>query len=302
MASPAKLAFFGTDHFSDITLKALIAAGNTISFVITKPDAPVGRKRILTAPAVKITAESYNIRVLQPERALELVDTLQDQCEAAIVVSYGKILPEAILDLFPRGVINLHASLLPKYRGASPIEAALLNSDSTTGVSIMKLDPGMDTGPVYTEAQYEISPDDNQASLYDKLATIGADILIRDLDAILGGSLKAYPQDESNATKVGMIKKADGKIDWSKSAQDIVNQIRAYSTWPGSKATIAGEEVIVTLASLSDQSGQAGRSYKTEDAQLAVYCGQGSIIINRLKPAGKREMSGKEFLAGHQLS
>ena len=178
MAHPAKLAFFGTDAFSDTALKALVVAGYNIGYVITKPDAPIGRKRILTSPAVKITAESHNIAVLKPQRALELVDTLQDQCEAAIVVSYGKILPEAILDLFPKGMINVHASLLPKYRGASPIEAALLNGDTTTGVSIMKLDPGMDTGPVYAEAEYSIVPEDSQSTLYDKLAIIGADHLV----------------------------------------------------------------------------------------------------------------------------
>jgi methionyl-tRNA formyltransferase len=282
-------------------LRALLVAGYDISFVITKPDAPVGRKRVLTAPAVKITAESNNIVVLQPAHALDLVASLDGHCEAAIVVSYGKILPEAILDLFPKGVINVHASLLPKYRGASPIEAALLNGDAITGVSIMKLDPGMDTGPVYAEAAYEIVPEDNQATLYDKLATIGADVLIDELDSILDGSLIAHPQDDEKASKVGMIKKTDGVIDWSKSAQDILNQIRAYSTWPGSKAIITCEEVSLTEASIYDGSGSIGTPYKTENAELAVYCGQGSIIINHLKPAGKREMTGKEFLAGHPL-
>ena len=325
MAYPANLVFFGTDAFSDTTLKALLTSGYNIGLVITKPDAPVGRKRILTSPAVKITAERHNIPVAQPERLLDLVDTLQGHFEAGIVVAYGKIIPQAFLDSLPGGLINVHGSLLTKYRGASPIEATLLNGDPVTGISLMKLDAGMDTGPIYTEAQYEIQPGDNQATLYEKLALIGADILVRDLDAILDGTLTSHPQEEAKATKVGMIKKSDGEIDWTKPAHQIANQIRAYVTWPGSKATIGEEEVTITSASelqvdvtseyLADQEHiysenapaifalKPGVPFKTPLGYLGVSCGENtSLVILQLKPVGKREMTGKEFLAGHPLS
>jgi methionyl-tRNA formyltransferase len=302
MAHPAKLAFFGTDAFSDTALRALIDHGYRVEVVITKPDSYAGRKRVLTAPAVKITAESHNIPVMQPTRAVELLDTLKSHCEAGIVVSYGKILPQAVLDLFPRGLVNIHASLLPLYRGASPIEAALLNGDEVTGISLMKLDAGMDTGPVYAQAEYIIEPTDTAATLYPKLAEIGADILIRELDDILDGTLTPTPQDDSAASHVGIIKKSDGLIDWNKPTQDIERQIRAYLIWPGSKTVIAGTEVTITSASSSEASGAPGTLFKTDSGELAVYCGEGSLVINTLIPAGKRQMTGKEFLAGHPLA
>ena len=319
MANHAKLAFFGTDEFSATTLKALIQNGYHIDMVITKPDAPIGRKRIITAPIVKTIAQSHNIPVLQPQRAVDLLDTLQHRCEAGIVVSYGKILPQAVLDLFPLGLINVHASLLPKYRGASPIEAALLNGDATTGISLMKLEAGMDTGPVYIQAEYEIASSETAATLYPELAAIGADLLVRELDAILDGSLTPKTQNEATATHVGMINKTDGIIDWTKTATEIDRQIRAFVVWPGSKATIANTEVTITSASIispsvisseverSEQGLSSpvdlspGRFFKTESVDLAVFCGEGILQIDTLIPAGKRQMTGREFLTGHSL-
>lgn len=308
MAHPAKLAFFGTDEFSDAVLRSLLDHGYRIEVVVTKSDAPVGRKRIMTSPVVKLTAESHDIPVLQPSSSSELLGSLDHHYTAGIVVSYGKILPQAVLDLFPSGLINIHASLLPKYRGASPIEAAILNGDTTTGVSIMKLDSGMDTGPVYTQAEYELLPTETAATLYPTLAAIGAEVLVSELDDILEGELHPVPQDDSKATSVGMIKKTDGVIDWSKSATQIERLIRAYIIWPGSKATVAGTEVTITQArrydaeDFSHDESRPGTAFKTELGELAVKCGEYSIVIDTLTPAGKRQMTGKEFLAGHSLS
>ncbi len=326
MSRQSKLAFFGTDEFSAYALAALIENCYPILLVVTKPDAPFGRKRILTAPAVKTLAQKHAIPVLQPTKVSAVEPDLRKHgIEAAIVVSYGKIFPQSTLDALPKGFINVHASLLPKYRGASPIEAALLNGDTVTGISLMKLDAGMDTGPVYAEAQYEVLPEDNQATLYDKLGRIGADLLVRELDSILDGTLTPHNQDEANATKVGMIKKSDGEIDWTKTSKQISNQVRAYSSWPGCKATIVGEEVTITSASeiqddilsafLAEQKQIAaeiepkivtlkpGVPFKTPLGYLGVSCGENTaLVILELKPAGKRQMTGKEFLAGHPLS
>lgn len=304
MPHPAKLVFFGTDAFSDTSLRALIAAGYDIAMVVTKPDAPVGRKRVMTPPAIKLTAEQHGIPVLQPTRASEFVDSLQGY-QAGIVVSYGKILPQAVLDRFPLGLINVHASLLPRYRGASPIESALLNGDATTGVTLMKLDAGMDTGPTYVQATYDIGPTDTAATLYPKLASIGADVLINHLDAILDETLQPTPQDDNAATHAGMISKADGIIDWNKSATDISNQIRAYIIWPGSRTTMDGTEVTITAATvMPDEIIEApGHAFRTEAGNLGMTCGDNTaLIIDRLVPAGKREMAGREFLAGHPLN
>ncbi len=326
MSRQSKLAFFGTDEFSAYSLNALIENGYTISLVVTKPDAAVGRKRILTAPAVKTLAEKHAIPVLQPTKVSEVEPELKNlDIEAAIVVSYGKIFPQSTLNAVPKGFINVHASLLPKYRGASPIEAALLNGDTVTGISLMKLDAGMDTGPVYAEAQYDIQPKDNQVSLYEKLGRIGADLLVRELDAILDGTLPPRIQDGTHATTVGMIKKSDGEIDWTKTSKQILDQVRAYSSWPGCKATIAGEEVTIISASeiqhdtlsafLEEQAHisaemtqktfvlEPGEPFKTPLGDLGVSCGENTaLVILELKPAGKREMTSKEFLAGHPLT
>jgi methionyl-tRNA formyltransferase len=325
MSPQTKLAFFGTDQFSATTLSALIENGYLVEIVVTKPDAPAGRKRVLTAPVVKTIAQEHNIPVFQPIKVSDIESELKKLgVEMAIVVAYGKLFPQSTLDVLPKGFINIHASLLPKYRGASPIEAALLDGDSSTGISLMKLDVGMDTGPVYAEAEYEIVPEDNQASLYDKLGRIGADLLIRELPSILDGSLQPKDQDETNASTVGLIKKSDGEIDWSKPSKEIANQIRAYSSWPGCKTTIAGEEVTILSASELDEDSlsfylaeqeqileeivpkisslKPGIPFKSPLGYLGVSCGEKTaLIILQLKPAGKREMTGKEFLAGHPL-
>ncbi|HEY2003953.1 MAG TPA: methionyl-tRNA formyltransferase [Candidatus Saccharimonadia bacterium] len=297
-----RIVFFGTDAFSVPSLVHLLAAEWNVVAVVTKPDSHTGRGQELTSPAVKRLAEARHIPVFQPRKLSDIEDQLSDLSPTAgIVVAYGRIIPASILRLFPKGVINVHASLLPKYRGASPIEAAILNGDPATGVTLMQLDTGLDTGPTYDNSTLQLAGTENRLSLYEQLAELGADLLETKLTAILGGTIVPIPQDSPQATTTRLITKDDGRINWSQPAETLERQIRAYLGWPGSRAELAGTEITITQAHVFPKDGPAGTAYKTPASELAVYAAKGSLIIDYLKPAGKREMTGPEFLAGHPL-
>jgi methionyl-tRNA formyltransferase len=297
-----RLVFFGTDAFSVPTLIRLLAEGYNVVAVVTKPDSRAGRGRELSPPAVKRLAEAQRIPVLQPAKVSDIYDDLQAlHPDSGIVVAYGKIIPSSVLDLFPKGLINIHASILPSYRGASPIEAAILNGDEATGVTLMRLDKGMDTGPTYDVAKVQLTGTETRPELYEQLAEVGSELLSTKLAAILDGNIVPIPQDNTRASAVGMLLKQDGVIDWSKPADQLDREIRAYLLWPGSRAHIDGTDAIITAARVHQPSGTPGVAFKTASSELAVYTGSGSLIIDRLKPVGKREMTGLEFLAGHPL-
>ncbi len=280
-----RLFFFGTADFSAPALEALIDAGFNIVAVITKPDKPGGRGQQLIVPAVKKIAEAHGIKVFQPLKFKEIREELEAlKPDAGVVVAYGKIIPQSVIDLFSKGLINTHASLLPKYRGPAPIEAAILNGDKETGITLMQIDAGMDTGPTYVAESINIEGA-TRLELYEKLSKLGSEMLVKHLPDILSGKLKPKAQDESQASVIPMISKEDGQIDWNKPAVEIERQVRAYLGWPGSKTELGGIEVTVTAAHIGEP----------EPKDLA----KGSLIIDRLKPAGKKEMTGKEFLAGH---
>lgn len=297
-----RLIFFGTDAFSVPSLIRLLAEEWNVVAVVTKPDSPAGRGRELTVPAVKRLAQAKGIPVLQPEKATDVIEELGTyRADAGIVVAYGKILPPKLIKLFPKGLINVHASLLPRYRGASPIESAILAGDDTTGVTLMQIDEGMDTGPTYDNAKLQLSGSENRYDLYEQLAELGAELLSAKLPSILDNVIVPIPQDKTQASHVGLIKKEDGHIDWTKPASEIERQVRAYLGWPGSRSTISGTDVIITAAHTSPKDGQAGTPYIAPSGELAVFAGEGSLVIDTLKPAGKREMTGAEFLTGHPL-
>ena len=297
-----KLVFFGTDAFSVPSLIRLLAFGWHITAVVTKPDSPSGRGLEHSMPAIKRLALAQKVPVLQPEKLVDLEPQLKKlRADSGIVVAYGRIIPEPMLKLFPKGLINVHASLLPKHRGAAPIEAALLAGDEVTGVTLMRLEAGLDTGPTYATSKLQITGQETRLDLYERLAELGAELLANKLRGILEDNIVAIPQDHKAASHFGRLTKAQGKLDWHKPTQTLEKEVRAYLGWPGSHATINGTEVIVTQARSSSGSGQPGTPYRTLSGELAVYAAQGSLVIDRLKPAGKREMTGPEFLAGHPL-
>jgi methionyl-tRNA formyltransferase len=297
-----RLVFFGTDAFSVPTLIRLLAEGWNVVGIVTKPDSRTGRGRELTTPAVKRLAVAKQIPILQPTRVAEATAGLRQlKPDAGVVVAYGKIIPESVIELFPRGLINIHASLLPLHRGPSPIETAILEGYQDTGITLMQIDASLDTGPTYDQSKLQLTGSETREDLYEQLAELGADFLSAKLANILEGNIVPLPQDSKHATTTKLIAKDDGRIDWSKPARRLEREVRAYLGWPGSRAEIAGVDVTITAARLLPQAGPPGKPFKTAGGELAVYAASDSLIIDRLKPAGKREMSGPEFLAGHQL-
>lgn len=300
-ASSERLVFFGTDTFSAPSLEALLEAGCQVVGVVTKPDARVGRGRELTSPLVKQIAMRHHLPVFQPAKLSTIRDDLAAlNAAAGVVVAYGRIIPESILELFPKGLINVHASLLPAYRGASPIEAAILNGDEQTGVTLMKIAARMDAGGIYARGTWPLDGRETKPRLYESLSRFGAQQLVTHLHAILEGRLKAKPQNERQATYVSLIQKSDGLIDWTKPAATLEREIRAYLGWPGSRAEVCDREVIITAARVCRGMSQAepGEVICSSGQELIVMTGQDALAIDRLKPAGKREMSAAEFIAG----
>jgi methionyl-tRNA formyltransferase len=297
-----RIVFFGTDAFSVPPLIRLLAEGWNIVAVVTKPDSPTGRGQELTSPAVKRLADAKGIPVLQPHKLRDIHDELTRLGpDTGIVVAYGKLIPGSIIHLFPKGLINVHPSLLPLYRGGTPIETAILNGDTETGVTLMQLEVTMDTGPTYDMAKFQLTGSETRHDLYEQLAELGADLLSAKLPAILEGNIIPIPQDNHRATHTTLIKKSDGILDWTKPAAHLDREIRAYFGWPSSRTHLAGADVTVTAAHTAPKNGPVGVPYKTPAGELAVYTSHGSLVIDRLKPAGKREMTGPEFLTGHKL-
>jgi methionyl-tRNA formyltransferase len=300
--TPDRLIFFGTDAFSVPALIQLISEHWNLVAIVTKPDSRAGRGQELTFPAVKRLGLASGIPVLQPEKLSDIHNEIKNlKPDAGIVVAYGKIIPQRIMDLFPKGLINIHPSLLPLYRGSSPIEATILNDDTDTGVTLMRIDAGMDSGPTYTADKLQLDGTENRPDLYEKLAEMGASLLTAKLSGILEGTIVALPQEKSKATKTERIQKSAGTVVWTKPAVQLEREVRAYLGWPGSHGQVAGTDAIITSVRVAPNSGKPGTAYITPAEELAVYTGDGSLIIDTLKPAGKREMTGPEFLAGHKL-
>ncbi|MDB5160987.1 MAG: fmt [Candidatus Saccharibacteria bacterium] len=288
-----KLVFFGTEDFSTPSLQALLGSGWEVAAVVTKPDRPAGRGRHTKIPAVKAVATDHGIKVLQPEKVEEVQDELKTiSAEIGVLVAYGKIIPADIIDLFPAGIINVHPSLLPKYRGPSPIETAILSGDSQTGVSLMQLAPKMDAGPVYRQFTLPLSGKETKTELYARLADIGAKMLVEDLENIIGGKSQPAPQDDSKATYTTMLTKSDGKISEEESAEFIERKVRAYQGFPKTSIKLMDKyEVVVTKARVASSS---------EDGDLVIKAKGGFIVIEELIAPSGRLVSGAEFLRGYR--
>ena len=302
-----RIIFMGTPDFAVGTLEALAAAGHEVVLAVTQPDKPQGRKQILVAPPVKETAEKLGIPVFQPKRVREpeALEVLRGyEPELIVVAAFGQILPKELLDLPKYGCINVHASLLPKYRGAAPIQWAILNGDAVTGVTIMRMDVGLDTGDMIAKAEVAISPEDTGGTLFDRLAKTGAKLCVDTIPSIVDGSAVYTPQDEQAATKVGQISKKDGRIDFTRSAHAIECQIRGLNPWPSAYTSLAGKTLKIWSAQVSDRQTEAqpGTVVLVEKDRFGVQTGEGVLICTEVQLEGKKRMSAADFLRGNALT
>ena len=297
-----KLVFMGTPDIAATALEALLKAGHTVAGVFTREDKPVGRKQILTAPPVKQLAVAHGISVFQP-RTLRDGAALQILRELApdliVVVAYGRILPKEILALPKYGCINLHVSLLPKYRGSAPIQWAVLNGDHETGVTIMQMDEGVDTGDIMTVVPVAIGPDETSADVFEKVAQLGAKTLVETVAAIENGTATHTKQDAAGATVAPPLKKEMSLFDFSKDAKQLHNLIRGLYPWPIAQFVCAGLPVKVHRARAVEGQGEPGEVLATKP--LTVACGSGALELLELVPSGKRPMTGQEWAAGRRL-
>jgi methionyl-tRNA formyltransferase len=278
----------------------LVAAGYEIAAVIVAQNQMAKSRRERQLEVTEI-AEKHSIPLLSPADLAEARDQLAGfGAEAAVLIAYGKIVPAVILDLFPREIINVHPSLLPRHRGPSPIESAILDGDQETGVSLMRLAAKMDIGPVYGKRTIPLKSNETKQDLADRLAALGADMVLEYLPKMLDGSAEPRPQDEAGATYDHLITKAAGQIDWTKPASRLEREIRAYAGWPQSRTKLGSTEVIITKAAAAGEALKPGEIH-AENKRLLIGTGEGSLEILSLKPAGKPEMPAAAFLAGHKI-
>ncbi|NTU41565.1 MAG: methionyl-tRNA formyltransferase [Nitrospirales bacterium] len=297
------LIFFGTPQFAVPSLKALIEHGEEISLVFTQPDKVKGRGHILSAPPVKELALSHGLRVLQPQRIRdeEIYEELRAIApELIIVVAYGKILPREILDIPRRGCINVHGSILPKYRGAAPIQRALLNGEEKTGVTTMLMDTGMDTGDMLLLSELEIRDDDTSETLFTKLSGLGAEALIKTIEGIRAGTVKPLPQS-GEPTYSPPLTKEEGRMDWNRTARQLSFFVRGMTPWPSAYCYLQSERIKVLKVTRLEGKGEPGRVEKASQGELVIGTADGLLRIDELQPEGKKAMPAGSFLAGRKL-
>jgi methionyl-tRNA formyltransferase len=273
--------------------------------VVTRIDKQAGRGRIMTPPPVKLAARNLGLPVLQPRRVREpeVVDTLRSLAPDVIVVAaYGQILPKEILELPTFGCINIHASLLPAYRGAAPVAWAIIRGETATGITIMQMDEGMDTGAILLQEPVPIEGTDTTGTLTDKLSLLGARLISEALPRIEAGTLAPRAQDNSRATLAPLLRKSDGRIDWNLAATEIRNRVRGLSPWPGAYTLLDGKSIKLLEVDVVTGSGDPGAAQVPDGRSLIVGTGNGLLRIMRLQPEGKRTMSAAEFLQGHRLT
>jgi len=298
-----KLIYMGTPQFAVQPLRALSAAGHEIAGVVTRTDKPAGRGRTLAAPPVKIAAQDLGLAVYQPKRVRdpEFIELLRKiGPEAIVVAAYGQILPREILRLPKYGCINIHASLLPAYRGAAPINWAVIRGEQETGNTIMMMDEGMDTGAVLMQERIPISREDTAGALADKLSSLGAKLITTVLPLIASGACSPVAQDGARATMAPLLKKGDGLIDWSLSALEIHNRVRGLSPWPGAYGFLDKKTVKIIMTEVVDGAGEPGTLYEKDKNNLEAGTGGGMLRILSLQPEGKKPMTAGDFLRGHR--
>lgn len=300
-----RLVFLGTPDFAVPTLERIVEAGHQVLVVVTQPDRPRGRGQELAASPIKQTAVRLGLSVYQPERikppeVAEFLASLRP--EAMVVVGYGKIIPQAIIDIPPHGIINVHASLLPKYRGAAPIQWAIANGEVRTGVTTMRIDAGLDTGDILLQAETDIGEEETALELSDRLASMGAALLLETLRSVQAGGLVGRKQDSSIASYAPLLKKEDGLVDWSRPAAEIHNRVRGFLPWPGCYSGFRGHLLHIWRTRLSDPIDGAPGSLHPARGRLRVTCGYGaSLELLELQLEGRKRISAAAFLNGQHL-
>lgn len=296
------IVFMGTPDFAVESLKALVNAGHNIKGVFTKADMPRGRKMIMTPPEVKVFTQEKGLDVYQPAtlKDPEVIDTIKKlNPDVIVVVAYGKLLPKAVLDIPPLGCINVHGSLLPKYRGAAPIQWTVINGDKFGGVTTMYMGEGLDTGDMIDKYVTEVGENETAGELFDRLAVSGAELLLDTLKKLENGTAQRTVQNEQEATYASMLDKSMCVIDWTKPAQVVHNLVRGLNPWPVALTTLDGKRMKIITTRKSDKAGNPGQVVSLNP--LTVACGEGSVEILTLQPEGKKAMDSKSFLLGHKL-
>ena len=307
-----RLVFLGTPAFAVPTLVRMVEAGHQVLAVVTQPDRPRGRGQRPSPPPVKEAAARMGLPVYQPERvrlpeAVEFLRALAP--EAMVVVGYGQIIPQSVIDLAPLGIVNVHASLLPRYRGAGPVQWAILNGETRTGVTTMRIDAGLDTGDMLLQTETEIGPDENAVELAQRLAAMGADLLVETLSGLAAGAIVPQKQDSSQATYARLLKKEDGLIDWSQPAQSLHNRVRGLQPWPGAYTTFRGQ----TLHIWKTRPAPGPRPRPAEAAgtppgrvsavkPLVVRCGSSALELLEVQLEGRKRISAADFANGQRLA
>jgi methionyl-tRNA formyltransferase len=299
-----KIIFFGNERLgiglgTDApVLKALIKEGYEIVALVVAQNEPSKSRNHRPLEVVELAAQN-RIPVFSPEKLTDIKEELQSKnAKAGVLIAYGKIVPKSIIDIFPRGIINIHPSLLPLHRGPTPIESVILQGEAETGISLMKLIDKMDAGPIYAQTKIKLSGREYKDELVPTIMEQGSNLLIENLPNILNGSLEAIKQNDSMATYDKKIEKSDGDLNFSKSASDLDRQIKAFVGWPRSRTTIGSTDVIVTRAHVADIDGTPGTLY-FEGQLFGIHCQKGTLMIDRIIPAGKNEMTGSDFLLGY---
>jgi methionyl-tRNA formyltransferase len=307
-----RIVFLGSGAFAIPCLEGLLDGGHDVAAVVTQPDRRKGRGKALASPPLKPVAKARNLPVLQPRRVREpeAQEALRRLApELQVVVAFGQIIPRSVIDIAPLGTVNVHASLLPKLRGAAPIHWAIANGERETGVSTMLIDEGLDTGPVLLQRATPIAPDETAVELEPRLARLGADVLLETVRGLASATLTASPQDHERATLAPLLKKEDGRLDWTRPARELHCRIRGFQPWPGTFSSLEGRTVKILKAhpggdapDARDGTGAPGTLLDVAPEGLVVACGAGSrLLVTEVQPESRRPMAAAAFAAGARL-
>ncbi len=300
-----RLVFAGTPHFAASALAALIEAGHAVVAVLTQPDRKAGRGLQSTASPVKALARAHGLAVFQPEKLNDAATIGQVRAlapDVLVVAAYGLILPRSALEIAGRGAINIHASLLPRWRGAAPIQRAILAGDRDTGITLMQMDEGLDTGAILAQRSLPIEPEETAGSLHDRLAAMGAHMIVELLGDLERRPIAATPQPAQGVTYAQKIDKRESTLDWREDSGDLERKVRAFNPWPGARSSIEGVEIKVWRAHRVEVHGEPGLVKEVGDNGIVVCCGNGALALVELQRAGARRLGAREYVRGHPLA